>query len=181
DITLARDGDSAAFRRIVRRYTPLIYSLCRRMLGSTEEAEDAVQDIFFKVYRSLDTFDPSRRFYSWLYTIAVNHLRSLQRKRSTSPSKILPFDHTVDDSVRMDRHTQGPDENTISKEGERLAQRALDRLEVDYREVFTLRVVEGLSVRDSAEILGIPENTVKVKLHRAKKQMLEIMKKFEWE
>jgi RNA polymerase sigma-70 factor (ECF subfamily) len=74
-------GDERAFDELVERYTAPIYSLSYRMLGSAEAAEDAVQDIFTKVYRNAARFDPRRRFFSWLYTIALNHLRSQHRSR----------------------------------------------------------------------------------------------------
>lgn len=181
EIKLAQEGDRQAFDRIVKRYTPLLYSLCFRMLGDQNEAEDAAQEIFLKAYRSLSSFDPSRRFYSWIYTIAVNHLRSLHRKRDRRPASPVSYEEARNESVRRDRNQTSPDTAVIRAEGEHLAQQALDRLETKYREVFVLRVIEEFSVHDTARILDIPENTVKTHLRRAREQMLEELKKKGWE
>ncbi|MCF7929305.1 MAG: RNA polymerase sigma factor [Spirochaetales bacterium] len=181
EIKLVQEGDKAAFDRIVKRYTPMLYSLCLRMLGDQNEAEDAAQEIFLKAYRSLSSFDPSRRFYSWIYTIAVNHLRSLHRKRDRRPASPVSYEETTNESVRRDRNQTSPDTAVIRAEGEHLAQQALDRLDPKYREVFVLRVIEEISVHDTARILDIPENTVKTHLRRAREQMLEELKKKEWE
>lgn len=181
EIELIQEGRAELFENVVRRYTPVLYSLCVRMIGDREEAEDAVQDIFVKAYRSLASFDPSRRFYSWIYTIAVNHLRSLNRKRERRSGPDIPYEETVQESVREDRHGDDPGTVAIAREGEKLAEIALEKLEEKYREVFVLRIVEGLSVKETARVLDIPENTVKTYLRRARKKMLEEMKKFGWE
>ena len=181
DIERVQNGDTGAFRQIVTRYTPVIYSLSYRMTGDTEEAEDAVQEIFTKAYRALDTFDPSRRFFSWLYTIAVNHLRTINRKKERVPSPHVPYEETVDESVRRDTNSDAPDTTAVRREGERLAQRALDGLDPKYREVFVLRMVEGISGKETARILDLPENTVKTYLRRARKTLIEEMKNFGWE
>ena len=180
DIELVQQGQTEAFNRIVRRYTPILYSLCLRMLGSQEAAEDAVQEVFVKAYRALSSYDPSRRFYSWMYTIAVNHLRSLNRKKAGQLPDV-PYEESEDEAVRRDRHTISPDTTAVRREGERLAQRALNSLEHKYREVFVLRMIEGMSVKDTSMYLDIPENTVKTYLHRARLKLVQEMKKYDWE
>lgn len=181
DIALVLEGNTEAFQQIVARYTPLLYSLAYRMIGDREEAEDAVQEIFIKAYRSLSSFDISRRFYSWIYTIAVNHLRSLNRKQSQMPSSNVSFDDTKDESVRQDKSADPPDMKAVRSEGEELAQKALNRLENKYREVFVLRVVEGMPGKEVAKVLDLPENTVKTYLRRARMKLIEEMKNFGWE
>ena len=74
-------GERRAFDGIVERHTPAVYTLALRMLGDPDEAEEAVQEIFFKAYRHLGRFQIHRRLHPWLYTIAVNYLRSMLRKR----------------------------------------------------------------------------------------------------
>lgn len=181
NIRLIQQGQIELFDRIVRRYTPTIYSLSLRMLGDPEQAEDAVQEVFLRAYRALSSFDPSRRFYSWIYTIAVNYLRSLYRKDSQKPAPDIAFEDDPRESVRMDERYDDPDTTAVQREGERLAQAALDRIEHKYREVFVLRMVEELSVRETAEVLDIPENTVKTYLRRAREKIVNEMKKMEWE
>ncbi len=181
DIQLVQQGQTEAFDRIVRRYTPILYSLCIRMLGDHERAEDAVQEVFLKAYRSLSAFDPSRRFYSWIYTIAVNHLRTLNRKTARRPQPDLAYEDDPRETVRMDGKYDEPDTTAVQREGERIAQAALNRIDRKYKEVFVLRTVEGLSGKEAADVLNIPENTVKTYLRRAREKMIKEMKKMGWE
>ena len=107
------EGDRNAFRNIVDRYTPVLYTLAFRMLGDTHVAEEAVQDIFLRVYRSLHSYDESRRFYTWMFTIAINRIRSILRSRWWNTNRtILSFnDYVFDESV--DRRIPDP-ENVLS-------------------------------------------------------------------
>ena len=181
DIELIQQGHVEAYSRIVRRYTPILYSLCFRMLGDQHAAEDAVQEVFMKAYHSLSSFDTSRRFYSWIYTIAVNHLRSLHRKKKFDNRDSTPYEESNDESIRMDQKYGAPDSEAIQREGENLAQMALNRLEQKYKEVFILRIVEGKSVKETSYYLDLPENTVKTYLHRARQKLIIDMRKMGWE
>jgi RNA polymerase sigma-70 factor (ECF subfamily) len=175
------NGDARAFDEIVKRYTPLLYSLAYRLLGRGEEAEDAVQDILEKVFRALPRFRISQRFFPWLYTIGVNHLRSVQRRhRRRSRWKLVNAEpQRVLESLPSDR--QNPAEHSELEEGERLAHEALQVLRPEQREVFVLRQIQGLSVQEVAEVLGIPEGTVKTHLHRARKAMIAFLSSRGWE
>jgi RNA polymerase sigma-70 factor (ECF subfamily) len=178
---MALSGNTAAFAAIVNRYTPLLYSLAYRLLGKGEDAEDAVQEIFEKAYRSLPRFRISRRFFPWLYTIGLNHLRSLQRRRKRrSRLKILSpaVNDLVDSLASME---ENPAQRSEMEEGERLAQQALSRLRREYREVFVLRQIQGLSVQETAQILGLPEGTVKTYLYRARREMSDFLANRGWE
>jgi RNA polymerase sigma-70 factor (ECF subfamily) len=173
-------GNRHAFDSIVERYTPLLFSLAYRMMGNREDAEEAVQEIFFKTYRALDSFKLSNRFHPWLYTIALNHLRScLRRRKRKSMIKIIPF---VEGSPgEMPSLTQQrPEEEVEQRAGEHLASKAILGLRREYREVFLLRQVEGLSVREASEILSIPEGTVKTYLHRARKDLIAFLAEKDW-
>jgi RNA polymerase sigma-70 factor (ECF subfamily) len=162
-------GNRNAFAGIVERYTPLLYSLAFRMLGRGEEAEEAVQEIFLRAFRALPGFRLDRRFYPWLYTIALNYLRSgARRQRRRRGLRLVRLGKEVD--AVADRG-ELPALAMEREDGERLAQEALAGLPPLYREVFLLRQVEGLSVRDAAEALGVPEGTVKVRLHRARQEL----------
>jgi RNA polymerase sigma-70 factor (ECF subfamily) len=175
------NGDPAAFETIVRKYTPVLYSLAYRLLGQGEEAEDAIQEILEKAFRNLHRFRIDKRFFPWLYTIGLNHLRSVERGRrrrsrlrivSSDPGRIL-------ESVASEQGN--PVEHSELREGERLAQQALESLRLEYREVFILRQIQNLSVQEVSEVLGIPEGTVKTHLHRAKKAMIEFLAGSGWE
>jgi RNA polymerase sigma-70 factor (ECF subfamily) len=163
-------GNRNAFAQIVERYTPLLYSLAFRMLGRGEEAQEAVQEIFLRAYRALPRFRLERRFHPWLYTIALNYLRTVaRRQRRRRGLRLVRLGKELD--TVADRG-ELPTAAAEREDGERLAQEALAGLPPLYREVFLLREVEGLSVRDTAEALGVPEGTVKVRLHRARQELV---------
>ena len=163
-------GNRNAFAQIVERYTPLLYSLAFRMLGRGEEAQEAVQEIFLRAYRALPRFRLERRFHPWLYTIALNYLRTVaRRQRRRRGLRLVRLGEELD--TVADRG-ELPAAAAEREDGERLAQEALAGLPPLYREVFLLREVEGLGVRDTAEALGVPEGTVKVRLHRARQELV---------
>jgi RNA polymerase sigma-70 factor (ECF subfamily) len=151
------------------------------MLGRPEDAEEAVQEIFLKAYQHLGRFQIHRRFYPWLYTIAVNHLRSLlrkQRRRRRTAAVDRDVATVADPSCTG---SSDPQEAATLAEGERLAAAALMELRREYREVFVLRQIQGLSVQEVAEVLGVPQGTVKTHLHRARRQLMAKLAEREWE
>jgi RNA polymerase sigma-70 factor (ECF subfamily) len=173
-------GDNRAFHGIVERHTPVVYTLALRMLNNPEEAEEAVQEIFFKAYRYLGRFQVHRRLHPWLYTVAINHLRSLLRKRRRR-GRVAAVERDV--YAVADTSPAGvldPEAAATLADGERLAGAALGKLRREYREVFVLRQIQGLSVQEVAEILGMPEGTVKTNLHRARNQLIELLAQKDW-
>jgi len=175
------NGNPAAFESIVKRYTPLLYSLAYRLLGQGEEAEDAVQEILEKALRSLPRFRISKRFFPWLYTIGLNHLRSVERRRRRRSRFKIPTAESERMLESLDSEQGDPVRRSELQEGEQLAQEALDKLRGEYREVFVLRAIQGLSVQEVAEVLKVPEGTVKTHLHRARKQMIDYLSRKGWE
>jgi RNA polymerase sigma-70 factor (ECF subfamily) len=173
-------GNPAAFESIVKRYTPLLYSLAYRLLGQGEEAEDAVQEILEKALRSLPRFRISKRFFPWLYTIGLNHLRSVERRRRRRSRFRIPTAEPQRLLETLASEQGDPVRRSELQEGEQLAQEALDKLRGEYREVFVLRAVQGLSVQEVAEVLAVPEGTVKTHLHRARKQMIDYLSRKGW-
>jgi len=164
-------GDTQAFSLLVERYTPALYALALRMLGDRETASEAVQEVFFKAYRHLSTFEPQRRFYPWLYTIAVNYVRTELRKirfRERFHHRSADPDYTL--SFIPSRHA-APEESLLRREADREISVALRTVPPRQREVFVLRYVSGLSVRDVSEIVKLPENTVKTYAKRAREKL----------
>ncbi len=177
----AKGGNRFAFEGIVRRYTPVLYSLAVRLLGTGEEAEDAVQEIFEKAYRNLGRFHSTRRFFPWLYTIAVNHLRSRMRKnRRLRRLGIDPVSPELIEEHQSSRDGD-PQRQAVLREGELLARQALDKLRRVQREVFVLRQLQGLSTAETAEILHIPEGSVKTHLRRARLALVDALTDQGWE
>lgn len=164
-------GSTESFRRLVERYTDVVYRLAFRMLRDETEAEDATQEVFLKAFDVLARFQTGRRFYPWLYTIAFNHLRTISARRDHRERAVrLPYEDRVAASD-AGRTIGQPEPELLRREGERELRAALDRLPPHYRDVVVLRQFEERSVAEVAEIMEIPEGTVKTYLHRAKRAL----------
>lgn len=173
-------GNKNAFSTIIERYTPLIYSLAYRMLGSSDEAEEAVQEILLRVYRSLGKFRLSQRFHPWVYTIALNWLRSNLRQRGRKKKYESTGFEDLESREDIGGNEKDPAKLLEEKEAEMVAQRAIMNLKRKYREVFILRHIEGLSTDEVAKILNLPEGTVKTYLHRARQELIKIITAEGW-
>ena len=171
DISQIRSGNPQRFAGIVDRYTDQIFRLALRSLGDQHDAEEAVQDVFLKAYQSLDSFDFARRLYPWLYSIALNHLRSLRRRadRKHDTNAVFLAEELVStESLNGPSH---PEALVIANSARALVQHALEELSANQREAFILRHVRSLSTADAATLMGIPENTLKTNLRRARRQL----------
>jgi RNA polymerase sigma-70 factor (ECF subfamily) len=163
-------GHPQAFAELVERYTPLLFSLSYRMLGSREEAEDAVQEIFLRAFGSLHRFRLASRFYTWLYTIALNWLRSrLRRIRTHERRELFPLANCPE--VTSGNPQPEPADRLAAREAERLLRIAIGALPPRYRSVFVLRHAQDLSIAEIAAVLKLPEGTVKTRLFRARQRL----------
>ena len=160
-------GDSAAFEAIVRRYERVLFAVARRMLGNYEDALDATQNAFIGAYRGLDTFDPPRRFFSWIYRIAVNEC--LNARRARRPDAPLP------DEVEAPSET-GPFAGVEQSERSGAIDAALVRLSEDHRLVVVLRHFADLSYGEISDVIGVPEKTVKSRLFEARQRLGELLR-----
>ncbi len=167
-----RRGDHAAFRGLVRQYQNPIYALCFRMLGSREEAEDVAQEVFLTIHRSVHTWRGESRFYTWLYRVATNHCKNRIKYLS-----VRNFHRAEDlESTAYSQHlAANPTKGSTSPEqavaGRRLEAhivRELANLEPEHRVLIILRDFQGLAYQDIIEITGLPEGTLKSRLHRAR-------------
>ena len=151
-------GDRRAFEKLVLRYQRPVYNAALRMLRHPDDACDVVQTVFLKAYEHLADFDPRYRFYSWIYRIALNEsINQLSGRRRTGP---VPEDAPSDGP--------GPDESLDSLQAARHVQAALVTLPEQYRAVIVLRHFLDCSYTDMAEILELPEKTVKSRLFSAR-------------
>lgn len=150
-------GDVEAFEPLVRRYERVLFTVAIRMLGDREDARDVTQEAFLKAYQKLGTFDPSYRFFSWMYRIVLNEsLNARSRRRKTGPLESEPAaPGRLDDGIR-------------EREQRDRLQAALARLAATDREVLVLRHFAELSYADIGAALGIAEKTVKSRLHEAR-------------
>jgi RNA polymerase sigma-70 factor (ECF subfamily) len=154
------DGDVEAFAPLVRRYERVLFNVALRMLGDREDARDVTQDAFLKAYQKLASFDPSYRFFSWMYRIVVNE--SLNARGRRAPTATLEHEPVAEGR---------PDDDLREREVRDEVQGALARLAEADREVLVLRHFAELSYADIAASLGIAEKTVKSRLHEARQRM----------
>lgn len=167
----AAAGDYAAFEQIVRRYSDRVYRLAWSFVKSDHEAEDVAQETFLNVYRALPRFEGKSKLGSWIYRITVNaalmRLRRRRRRPETSLEDTTPEGTPVAESPLLADRTTAHDALARSELGQRIRD-AVDELEEKYRVVFLMRDVEGLSIQETAEALGISVPAVKSRLHRAR-------------
>lgn len=174
DVQRVRSGDVDAYSAIVHRYSDRIFSLALRITGSREDAEEATQEVFLRAYRAINTYHPDRRFFTWIYTIAVNHLRSMRRRSARRPltAALSLAEELIPDS---DGDASQPEQHALNQSARRLVEHALSRLQPAYREVFALRQLSGLTTREVADCLDLPESTVKTRLRRARHQLQGVL------
>lgn len=157
-------GDSAAFEQIVARYQQVLFTVALRMLGDEEDARDAAQNTFVKVFQKLGTYDPKHRFFSWIYRILVNECLNERRR----PSLVRTSEPLEDDAV------PSSDTDAVEAAERRNAVRkAILSLPEPYREVIVLRHFAALSYEEMSEAIGVPAKTVKSRLYSARQQLAE--------
>jgi RNA polymerase sigma-70 factor (ECF subfamily) len=164
-IARASAGDHDAFRALVERYQAAVHNLAYRMLGDREEAEDAAQETFVRIYRQLARYDPGRRFSTWALAIATHHCIDQLRRRRPPPVPLAGV-------VPWARSTEaGPERAALDGEARDEIQLLLRRLPERDRAVLVLRYWQGLSGAEIAAALGVPEGTVKTRLYHARKAL----------
>jgi len=172
-------GDLRAFDQIVTRYQVRLLNFVYRMIGDRERAEDLVQEAFLRVYRHLDRFDRTRKFSTWIYTIASNLAKNELRNRSRSP--LLRFEQTrtrEDEDPRpvdFEDPDSRPDELYDRRTLKALVDETVAKLSSHHREVFVLRELEGKSYEEIAEIMHCNLGTVKSRLNRARQSFAELI------
>lgn len=173
-VSRARGGDHAAFRELVERYQGLVAATVTGMLGRGAEAEDVGQQAFIKFYESLDRYRGTGGVAPYLTRIAMNlSLNALDRKKrklrrflSRDEQKGLP-----EPIIEGEREAQRFDKQEI-------VQWALSKLKPDHRSVIVLRLIDGYSTRETAEILGVPVGTVLSRLARAQKNLKDLLEPY---
>lgn len=178
-IELLRQGDTAAFDRLVAERTSDIYALLLRLTQDAEEARDLTQDTFLQAFRSISGFRGDADLKTWLYRIAVNQARNRRRwwrRRRRDETVSLDYatmdqDPTTLGARIQDENCETPEASTLRREREQLLMRALAALNRDAREVVVLRDIEGLSYEEVATALNTNTGTVKSRLSRARAEL----------
>ncbi len=169
----ARAGDFQAFQDLVNRYEGKVYRLSMRMLRNEQDAEDALQETFLQVYRGLKNFAGRSSFSTWLFRLATNVCLMKIRHKGIEPSQLLPLEeylpqHEEGQHPPLQEWPDLPEEILLNKESRKKMMEALEKLPPEYRAVFILRDLEGLSNAETAEAMGISVPAVKSRLHRAR-------------
>ncbi len=165
-------GDRAAFRTLVERYERMVFSITHRFAETPADAEDMAQDIFVKAYRRIDRLRRPERFASWLYGIALNHGRDYAknvRRLTYAFSATERADWEVEDERR------GQDAALEAEEDGRRLWDALDRLSPAYATPFLMKYRDGMTYQAMADRLGVSVSALKVRVHRARKQLRELL------
>lgn len=164
----ARAGDQAAFARLVESYQKPVYNLAYRMLGNSVEADDAAQETFIRMYTRLHTYDPERKFSSWLLAIASHYCIDVLRRRRVNWASLDDLPPMVE--LAMPEAKQ-PEQALLREQSADMVQRLLDTLGPAYRVPVVLRYWYDMSYQEIADTLGITESTVKTRLHRARNRL----------
>ena len=175
----AQQGDKAAFESLVHRHQYRVFAVARGILKRQEDVEDIAQQVFVKAYFSLKRFDQRAAFSTWLYKITVNECWDLLRKRKSRPL-VYEADFSEEQSQQYaspERDvSRGPDTSDRMAMRERL-ENMLAQLEKRDRAMLILKEVEGFSVEEIAESMGLNANTVKVRLFRARRRIVEFSRR----
>jgi RNA polymerase sigma-70 factor (ECF subfamily) len=171
-------GDRAEFSRLVETYSNRIYRLALKILNNTQDAEDVLQETFLKALRSLPSFEGRSSLSTWLYRIAVNEALMVVRKRRPdilSIDKEKEDDEGVSEPVEIVDWCCLPEVDLMNTEARRFLDEAIQELSPALRAVFVLRDIEGLSVKETADALGLTEAAVKTRLLRARLKLREAL------
>ncbi|HVO13261.1 MAG TPA: sigma-70 family RNA polymerase sigma factor [Vicinamibacteria bacterium] len=171
-VARCREGDTAAFARLVSLHERMVFNLAARLLGDAEEARDVAQEVFLQVYRRLGRFEGRSSLKTWIYRIVVNQCHNRRRFwHRHGRDREDPLDERLAAPRAPGRRPPGPYEEACAQERARTVQQALLRLPFPQRSVLVLREVEGLSCEEVAAALGIPDGTVKSRLSRAREAL----------
>jgi RNA polymerase sigma-70 factor (ECF subfamily) len=176
----AQKGDVKSFEYLVRKYSTPIYNLALRILNDEHEAQDVLQDTFLAAYEKLHTFNFQSHFYTWLYRIATNFALMRIRKNKNNVLSETDFEHQYEIPFQESLPSStiwNPDKILLNEELKKRIEEGVRRLPPIYKTVFILRDIEGVSIKETSEILGISENNVKIRLKRARIYLKEYLEK----
>ena len=177
------DGDSGAWAQLVREHHRRVYGLCYRFTGSSTDAEDLTQDVFLKIYSNLSSFDTGRgSLQVWITTMTrnllVDNFRRTKNQRATSSlddgwdqaEELKPVD-------RLTSQGLSPHEMAANKEIQKMVQNALSHVSVELREAVILRDLQDMDYKEIAQVLGIPEGTVKSRISRGRAELARLLER----
>ena len=171
-VTAFLSGEERAFSELVERYQTRLLNFIYRTIGDRDRAEDLVQEVFIRVHRHLHRFDRSKKFSTWVYTIASNLAKNELRNRSRNPLVLFATmqgsGEDADRPIEFEDATSRPDDMYRKRHLRELVEDTVSKLPEHHREVFVLRELEGKSYEEIAEITDCNLGTVKSRLNRAR-------------
>lgn len=172
-------GEDSAWEELLKAHNRKVYNLCYRFTGRSSEAEDLTQEVFIKIFQTLRTYDDAQgAFSTWLNRVARNHLvdhyRRTHKDRLTSSLEEEPS--VLQETPSREEH---PMARLESEERRELLQAALDRLSPDMREAVILRDFQDLDYDEIAQVLGVPQGTVKSRINRGRLELARVLKRME--
>jgi RNA polymerase sigma-70 factor (ECF subfamily) len=177
-------GDAAAWEEIVQRYHRRIYNICYRFTGTSNDADDLTQEVFIKMYRTLNTYDGDRgAFMTWVTTMTrnllVDHFRKTRQDRVTDSLDTTASDH--EDALplgdRIPDRGPAPDTKVQSREAKEAVHEALQKLSPELREAVILRDLQDFDYREIATVLKVPEGTVKSRINRGRAELARLLQR----
>jgi len=172
--------DEKAFVLCVRTYQDKVYGLIYRMLGNHAEAQDVAQEVFVTVFKSIDSFRGESKLSTWLYRISANHCKNrIKYLRRRAHKTTTELDAQAERALQntsgstLGEGQAGPAEVLEGAQLEQIVQRAIGKLEEEHRLLLLLRDVEEMSYEEIMQVTGLPEGTVKSRLHRARQALKE--------
>ena len=179
-LELLREGDKAEFARLVETYSNVVYRLGLKMLEDEQDAEDVLQETFIKAYKALPNFHGRSSLSTWLYRIATNEALMVLRKRK---NKGVPV--SIDEPLELEAGEMEPlqikdwccmpEEELMTSEAKDYLEQAVSELPESLRVVFLLRDIDGLSTRETAQVLDLSETAVKTRLSRGRLRLREML------
>ena len=177
-------GDAAAWEEIVQRHHRRIYNICYRFAGSADDAQDLTQEVFIKMYRTLNTYDAGRGgLMTWVTTITrnllVDHFRKTKQDRVTESLDSAPSEH--EDAMPLSEQIVDkkapPDAGVQSRETGEAVHHALQKLSPELREAVILRDLQDMDYREIATVLKVPEGTVKSRINRGRVELARLLQR----
>jgi RNA polymerase sigma-70 factor, ECF subfamily len=178
-----RAGCQSSFEEVVRRYETKVHNLAMRLTRNSEDAEEVLQDVFVTVYRKIEGFEGKAKFSSWLYRITVNaafmKLRKRKQDQSVSLEEVIPQIQAVSTNPLVQNSFTAPcDSLTLNNQIKSALETAINRLPEEYRAVFILRDIDGLSNKEVGDILSLSIPAVKSRLHRSRLMLRKRLRRF---
>ncbi len=164
------EGDVKAFAHLVKKYQDYVFTLVYRMLKTREEAEEVAQDVFIKVYKSLKDFKGEAKFTTWLYRIAYRTTLDYIRKNKKREKTNVLLEEITESNLTF---SENPLESLLVEERNKYVKDCIGQLSEHDAAVITLFYFEESSIREIAQITGLTEDNVKVRLHRSRKKLYQ--------